>query len=481
MLYLRCLMMVVLAFSTGAAEVPDSLLFDFETPADLASWKEVKFPELKTEQPAPKVEMSQDGVTSGKSCLTITFDGGQWPMVGTTTIGIKGAWKEYQTIKADLTSERGGVAYLGIGQSKGDAKGQRPDWEKTLFLRPGRNEVTLLIRHGLGRTVIDPDNGEISSFLIGMYEPAKGQVLKVDNVRLSKEWPEPKVTGWNSPYNHDGYSAWAATDYAKTKALTVFKVAGTDLTAASLEDLSKGLKPSFVAPVEKSVAETETEFRGKFEELKKTNPGAVLAIFRDGEKGFDPANPEMVYAGWKNTYLNCHEPDGPNEGREAKGIKYDTVEAFMRHRRDLMQLEFSSIPKGSKILAARLVVSRVIEKNAEPVKANLWVAEPCNREWSEEEANCYYYAKGKNWMAVSGMYYGEDADFSPVFLLHGPAAGPANSWDFIEGVKYWVNEGHENHGFFLYGDSGDYMRISTRKAKEVGKRPAVLVAYVPGK
>jgi hypothetical protein len=34
-----------------------------------------------------------------------------------------------------------------------------------------------------------------------------------------------------------------------------------------------------------------------YDELKKKHPGAVLAVFRDGAKGYDPANPDKVYAG----------------------------------------------------------------------------------------------------------------------------------------------------------------------------------------
>ena len=38
---------------------------------------------------------------------------------------------------------------------------------------------------------------------------------------------------------------------------------------------------------------------------------------------------------------------------------------------------------------------------------------------------------------------------------------------------------YANHGFFLHGDSNDYMRMYTPKAKNVKQRPAVLVIYEP--
>ena len=57
---------------------------------------------------------------------------------------------------------------------------------------------------------LDPGNGDVTSFVVGMFRPEKGQTLLVGNVRLSPDWPPPKVLGWYSPYNHDGYSAAVA-------------------------------------------------------------------------------------------------------------------------------------------------------------------------------------------------------------------------------------------------------------------------------
>ena len=74
-----------------------------------------------------------------------------------------------------------------------------------------------------------------------------------------------------------------------------------------------------------------------------------------------------------------------------------------------MQVDLSGIPAGAKILAARLVLSRTTD--GKPTKPNVFVAEPCARPWVEEEANCYEYAAGKFWKAVSGTYHGEDPDF----------------------------------------------------------------------
>jgi hypothetical protein len=289
------------------------------------------------------------------------------------------------------------------------------------------------------------------------------------------------VLGWYSPYNHDGYSAAAALDYARTGAVPKFKVLGSDLDVDSLADLAKRSKDKWVKPEAKTIEQAEAEFKAEFEKFKKDHPRAVLATLREGEKGFDPANAEKAYEGWRLVYLNCHGPSGPNQGREVTPKPGETVEVFMRHRSVLMRADLASIPAGAKVLAARLIVTRAGAADLKvPEKPNMWVTEPCNRAWDETTANCYFYARGKHWKGVSGLYYGEDPDFWPVFLSHGPAGGGAVSvWDFTEALKFWLDGKHANQGFFLHGDSNDYMRMYTPRAKNLKDRPAVLVVFEP--
>ena len=76
----------------------------------------------------------------------------------------------------------------------------------------------------------------------------------------------------------------------------------------------------------------------------------------------------------------------------------------------------------------------------------------------------------------------EDPDFWPVFIAHGPAGGGAvSAWDFSEAVKFWFDGQHANHGFFLHGDSNDYMRVYTPRVKDIKLRPAIMVVYDPKK
>ena len=99
-------------------------------------------------------------------------------------------------------------------------------------------------------------------------------------------------------------------------------------------------------------------FRERMADLKRDHPRAVLAVLRDGEKGFDPAHPDKVYAGWKDAYWTSHGPDAMILERTTNRGKQPTQEIFMRHRSPLMRVELGSIPSGAAILAAQLVIVR---------------------------------------------------------------------------------------------------------------------------
>ena len=47
----------------------------------------------------------------------------------------------------------------------------------------------------------------------------------------------------------------------------------------------------------------------------------------------------------------------------------------------------------------------------------------------------------------------------------------------VAAAQAGVDGTHANHGFFLHGDSTDYMRMYTPKAKDLKLRPALMVIY----
>jgi len=92
-------------------------------------------------------------------------------------------------------------------------------------------------------------------------------------------------------------------------------------------------------------------------------------------------------------------------------------------------VDVSAIPKGATVLAAEFLLVRAGQpgKEQSPKHANMWVAEACNREWSEYDVNAYWFVKDKFWKEVGGMdWSGTDPDFLPVYLAHGPGREGCN-------------------------------------------------------
>jgi len=452
--------------------VPEAVLFDFESAADAKEWTPRTMPEYADPGPAPTVSISKEHATSGKHSLKLTYTGGIWPMIGTDHLIVPGTWGEYETLKLEVTADRPAlVAFRGL-QEKSKLDGTDWDsimsrWNQVAYLKAGLNHIQVPIRG-----TWDPMNdnlGNVKTIMILLHSPASGQTIYVDNVRLSADKMPAATTKFR------------------------VRVPGTDPQVSGIAELYN--KAPNVAPASepKTAPQLEAEFRAQYAELKKTHPQALLAIFRQGAPGFDPGRPNLAYTGWKNCYLNSHGPFGPNPALLETSGEREPIEVFMRHRSQLHEVDLSSIPTGSRILAARFVLSlvdlRYDMKEWTINRPNMWVAEPCNRPWVEKEVNGYEYAKGKYWQRPGGVYYGEDADFLPIYLAHGPANGklqpdPKQStavwWDFTEGVRFWTDGKHANHGFMFHGGGGEpplYMVAHTTRAAEVELRPVLMVVY----
>lgn len=464
----RIILIIICSFSAlqlnaGDPPAKEMLLFDFEDPADLKAWSNVVG--AKDKEPPIKLELSNEHATWGKHSLKLTFAGGNWPTIATTNI--QGEWLPFKTFQADVTVSRPCLVGFTILQEKSH-RGEGWEalisrWTKTAFLQKGKNRVTASLPQP-NDYALAAKWGKVVRFEVFMYAPHEGESIFIDNIRLSmaKEAPPAKRE-----------FTVAGTDWV---------VSGTSSAQAVIE-LGKKLKAGWKSPVAKTLVQIEKEFRAQFAELKEKHPGAVLAILRDGEKGYDPDEPDKVYAGWKDAYFNSHGPDGNYLDRARNKGKSASHEIFMRHRSPVMRVDLSSIPTHSNILAAKLIVVRANDKILDDhnafKKPTMWVVEPCNRPWHEYEVNAFEYAKDKFWKAVGGMHWEKDADFAPIFLAHGPGQGKVNAWDFTEAVRYWTSGKHPNHGFMLHGDSHDYMIGFSREAKNVRDRPAVLVVYVP--
>ncbi len=454
------------AFVAGKADLAEKMLYDFEEPAEIKAWSNLELPDARDKEPPVKLECVAENATAGKRCLKLTFAGGRWPTVTTTQV-LDNWLPPYQTLKADVTVIRPCVVGFTVHQEK-SLRGSGWEalisrWTKTAFLHAGTNHIVAVLPQP-NDYAIAAKWGKVIRFEIFMYQPHDGESIFVDNIRLS-------------------------TDKVAPPQVKQFILAGTDtiLSGKSSADaviaLGKMSKEKWTAPTPNSVEQVETDFKKHFGALKEKHPKVMLAVLRDGETGYDSTQPDKVFAGWKDAYWNSHGPDtnyvdrGDNRGKSA------SHEIFMRHRSPLMRVDLGTIPAGSNILAARLLVVRANEKylddhNPEK-KPTMWVVEPCNRPWEEYEVNAFQYAKDKFWKEIGGMSWGEDPDFLPTFLAHGPGTVKALTLDFAEAVRFWTDGKHPNHGFMLHGDSHDYMTAHSREAKEVKNRPAVLVVYEP--
>ncbi|MBI3857248.1 MAG: DNRLRE domain-containing protein [Planctomycetes bacterium] len=390
-----------------------------------------------------------------RSPLKVSFAGGRWPSVRTGAVPED--WSPWKSLTAEVTVGRSCL----VGFQAVQEKSLRDDgwdgcisrWARTFFLKPGKNELRASLEdpsaNGYG---LNPKKyGRVVSFEIFFYAPHPGETLEVRDVKLLRE------------------------KTASAPSAVKFKVAGSGLEVPNVRDLGKMLKEKWTKPEPRTVDQVEAEFKAGYEKLKAEHPRALLASFREGENG---------YTGWRDAHINSHGPDTNTRDRSRNRGTSETEEAFMRHRSLLMRADLSSIPTGSTILAAKLILVAAdtqFEKGRDPrVDANLWAVEPCNRPWVENEVNAYEYAKDKFWKSVGGTSYGDDPDFHPVYLAFGPGNAPVSSWDFTEALKFWTEGRHENHGFMLHGDSFHYMgRAYCRESREIRNRPAILVVYEP--
>jgi hypothetical protein len=316
--------------------------------------------------------------------------------------------------------------------------------------------------HPINNYSVDPKWGKIVAVEIYMYHPREGESIVVDNIRLGED--RPPGAGKVS-----------------------FQVLGTDMKVSGLAELFDKLKDKWTPQEDKPLDQIEADFAKQFAEIGKSHPKAMKVVFRQGAKGFDPARPDQEYAGWADAHVNSHGPDGNTAGISTNHSSKDMLETFMRHRSQLIRIDVSSIPKGSDILAARLVVIRALPLEAGKKKPSetptMWVAEACNKPWIQKEVNGYEYARDKFWKTTGGMsaesYRGDDGDFLPLYLAYGPSQGMVNTWDFTQAVKFWTDGEHANCGFFLHGDSTDYIMAFSSKAKELANRPMLMVIYEP--
>ncbi|MGA2621718.1 MAG: DNRLRE domain-containing protein, partial [Thermoguttaceae bacterium] len=441
--------------------------FDFENDADLKAWSQFLPDNLKVpgaKEPPVKIELSGENAASGKKCLKVTFAGGKFPAIETRSP--LEDWTAYKSFGADVTASRTClVAFRVVREDDKEHRG----WVKLALLHKGRNAVV---------DVAPPLKGP-TQFEIIMYAPHDGETLYVDDIRVSTEVPATATP----PHGEHVKPGDKVRFYPR---LGKIPVLGLDIEVANAAELAKRMTDPWVPPQDKTVKQVEAEFSALYDRLKKEHPRAVMAIFRNGQRGFDPAAPEKEYAGWESTGISAHGPNAVLLESLHSIAGAEQMEVTFRGRPAMMRVDFSSIPQGSQVLAARLLLVRssplAKEWNA---RRHPFVAEFCNRPWKETEVNTFEYAKDRFWKETHGSNWdSDDPDFLPIFAAYGPSQGTANVWDFTEAVKWWTDGKHPNYGFTLYnGDytAVDYLWVHSRWVKDVSRRPAMMVIYEPKK
>jgi hypothetical protein len=502
----------------GRITAEEKMLFDFEDEAGLRGWtptnvgdlredaRKAVFERLAREKgaaapwyqpPAPplapeppvKLELAAEHATSGKHSLKLTYAGGRLPTVGTDAVPVAD-WSGYKTFRADVTASRTCVVVVRVmreGSRRGDDwEGMISRYEEVARLEAGRNEVVDLLH-----TQAFAKLWKVVRVEISMYAPKEGESIFVDGIRLSTE----------TPTDTSAYSYMNVHYMGEVRAEAPFfpgldrkiRVLGTDWELTKVTELGDRIQGQWTRPVKRSVEEVEADFRRQYEDLRKAHPRAVMAILRDGEKGYDPARPERIYDGWRDTEIQGHDPGAVYASFLGlrRGAR-PSSEMFLRRRTFLMKADLSSIPAGSRILKAWFLAVKTCSPDPErlkgeyawesPLKPAFFVAEACNRDWDEALANGIEYAEGRFWKEICGEYWRGDApDFPPLVIAYGQAGFDQNVFDFTEAVRWWTSGRHANYGFTMYS-FGNYMEFCTvwmRHVSEIRNRPALVVVYEP--
>jgi hypothetical protein len=470
----------------------ETTIFDFENDADLSAWSPL------AAEPKVLMALSADGATSGKRALKLTYapspalgtSGGRLPTVTCARIPVDD-WLNYPAIKADITVSRDCAVLIRVLREKSERAGAGR-WEKLCRLYPGKNTVVEVNEIGGASFAA---LGKVVAVDIALYEPRAGESIFVDNVRLVDSYPEA-TTAYR--YMNPTVAGGKAFFYPWFPKPDAFKVLGTDWSLYDMDALTDKLKGAWVKPEPRTLDQVEAAFRARFDELKKTHPNAVCVTLREGDKGFDPANPDKLYAGWSDAYVGGHDP-APAYIAAQLGARMgggDKIEMFLRRRGALLRADLSSIPKGANILAAQLVLVKADKPQTEGpysiLKPAFLYCEPCNRPWVESEMNGVEYAKGKFWKEIDGMdwrdadpaspgYAATGPDFPPLIVAYGQAGYNIDTLDFTEAVRYWTSGEHANNGWVMCspGTAMEYTHIWSREAANVRDRPALMIVYEP--
>jgi hypothetical protein len=471
---------LVLCCAGGPAAAEEKVLFDFKDDATLKAWAQFLPDNPKVvgaKEPPVTIALARD---MDRPCLKLTYSGGRFPPVATRSP--LDAWASYKTFRAEVTAGRTCLVAFRVVRLDDE---RHHGWVKIALLQKGRNVVIDQAPAVGGRENSLGGGGQpfkgpvVTQFEVLMYAPHDGESLLVHEVRLSTEAPQTAT-----PYHGEHLRMGDAVRlFPKPEKI---RVLGLEAPVASAAEFGKQMTEKWVPPEDKSVEQVEADFQALYQRLQKDHPRAVMAIFRNGQKGYDPAGPDKAYAGWACTGASAHGPNATQLELVRNLALAETMEVSLRGRPPLLRCDFSSIPRGSDILAARLLLVRSTPLPKDwGSRRPYFVAECCNRPWKETEVNTFEYAKDQFWKELHGMNWdGDDPDFLPLIMSHGPSQQTTSVWDFTLAARWWTDGKHPNHGFTLNNAvyeiaARDPLMVYTSRAKDARLRPALLVVYEP--
>jgi len=498
---LSCCAVVLLVMAGVAAVAPadEAVLFDFEDDGDLVDWSPLKLADPKARgagEPPAKIELSTEGATSGRRALKLTFAGGKYPTVVCTRAPHPEMWFGYKTFRADVTVPRECAVVFRFVYEKTSRKwGWTSNHSRRVKIarcEKGRNAIVDYIRFPGSEKAL----GKPVTLEIYMLRPRKGESIAIDNIRLSTERPDHTTPFRERNPHYVGEDLGRNARYPWYPMPHKLRILGENLTVTSARRLGDLKKRLWKRPTVTSLEEIEGNWRKLYADIRRTHPGALFAVFRQGDKGFDPKHPEKVFGGWEDCYMLAHDPGHQFERvlGEAPG-KQPRTEVFVHRRSTLWRIDLSSIPKGSNILAARFVFAKAYWGKEEnwaklkpgdayydfsPLKPTLYIAMPVNRPWVENEASGFEWARDRFWKETCAMSWdGDDPDLLPIVLAYGGTGLNFGEWNFTRLVDYFVNGDRPNWGFTLACPSGYFHNNSvwTSEAPVLKNRPALMVIY----
>lgn len=187
----------------------------------------------------------------------------------------------------------------------------------------------------------------------------------------------------------------------------------------------------------------------------------------------DGVAPAPDYAGTRDTTLSMREPATNFGAREMLGL----YRAADNHQVALIRWDVSSIPPGSRVLAAEITVW--VTGSLQGADYRVYEA---RRPWEEREATWKFAASGQAWQ-IPGAQADRDRGARPLAALAPPQPGFytfALNDAGVALVQSWVHAPAANHGIVIAGAApAPGWEFNARESTPPDRRPRLTVTYHP--